>query len=67
MTALCADAVRMLLVGNTHQILPIYGEVATRGVDGGGWQFTRWVMRALTPPTTSLCVVPLPVNGEDCV
>ena len=55
------------LLGKPSQILPTCGEVATHGVDGGGWQFTRWVMRALTPPTTSLCVVPLPVNGEDCV
>jgi hypothetical protein len=65
MTATCADVVRMLLVGKAHQILPIYGEVATRGVDGGGWQFTRGVMRAPTPPSTTLCVVPLPVNEED--
>ena len=52
-------------VGKPSQILPTCGEVATHGVDGGGWQFTRGGMRALTPPSTTLCVVPLPVNGED--
>ena len=52
-------------VGKSSQIFPICGEVATHGVDGGGWQFTRGGMRALTPPSTTLCVVPLPVNGED--
>ncbi|CAN1542455.1 hypothetical protein MCEZE10_01919 [Sphingomonadaceae bacterium] len=65
MTALCADAVRMLLVGNTHQILPIYGEVATRGVDGGGWRLTRGDMCVFTSPSTTPRMVPLPVNGED--
>ena len=52
-------------VGKPSQILPTCGEVATHGVDGGGWQFTRGGMHALTPPSTTLCVVPLPVNGED--
>ena len=52
-------------VGKPSQIRPTCGEVATHGVDGGGWQFTRGGMRALTPPSTTLCVVPLPVNGED--
>ncbi|MBB3941829.1 phytoene dehydrogenase-like protein [Sphingorhabdus rigui] len=53
------------LLGKPSQILPTCGEVATHGVDGGGWQFTRGGMRALTPPSTTLCVVPLPVNEED--
>ena len=54
-----------VLVGKPSQILPTCGEVATHGVDGGGWQFTRGDMRAHTPPSTTRCVVPLPVNGED--
>ncbi len=53
------------LLRKPSQILPTCGEVATHGVDGGGWQFTRGGMRALTPPSTTLCVVPLPVNEED--
>jgi len=61
----CAVGVRMLLVVKPSQILPACGEVATHGVDGGGWQFTRGDMRARTPPSTTRCVVPLPVNGED--
>jgi len=65
MTALCADVVRMLLVGNAHQILPIYGEVATHRVDGGGWRLTRGGMCVFTSPSTTLRVVPLPVNGKD--
>jgi hypothetical protein len=65
MTALCADVVRMLLVGKAHQVLPIYGDVATHRVDGGGWQLTRGGMCVFTSPTTTLRVVPLPVNGED--
>jgi hypothetical protein len=65
MTATCADVVRMLLVGKAHQILPIYGEVATRRVDGGGWRLTRGGMCVLTFPSTTLRMVPLPVNGED--
>jgi hypothetical protein len=52
-------------MGKPSQILPTCGAVATHGVDGGGSQFTRGGMRALTPPSTTLCVVPLPVNGED--
>ena len=65
MTAYCARAVRMLLVGKAHQILSTCGEVATRRVDGGGWPVTRRGMRALTTPSDTLRVVPLPVNGED--
>ena len=63
--ALGFDSDDAALEGRPSQILPTCGEVATHGVDGGGWQFTRGGMRALTPPSTTLCVVPLPVNGED--
>ena len=48
-------------------ILPTCGQVATRRVDGGGWRVTRGGMCALRPPSTTLRVVPLPVNGEDQV
>ena len=48
-------------------ILPTCGEVATHRVDGGGGRFTRGGMCALRPPSTTLRVVPLPVNGEDQV
>jgi hypothetical protein len=65
MTALCAVVVRMFLVGNTHQILPIYAEVATRRVDGGGWRLTRGGMSVFTSPSTTLGVAPFPVNWED--
>jgi hypothetical protein len=65
MTALCADVVRMLLVGKAHQTLPIYGEVGTHRVDGGGWRLTREGLCVFTSPSTSLRVVPLPVNGKD--
>ena len=65
MTALCADVVRMLLVGKAHQILPMYEEVATRRVDGGGLRLTRGGMCVFACPSTTLCVVPLPVNGKD--
>ncbi len=65
MTALCADVVRMLLVGKAHQIVPIYEEVATRWVDGGGWRLTRGDMCVFTSPSTTLRMAPLPVNGED--
>ena len=65
MTALCAVVVRMWLVGNTHQTLLMYEEVATRRVDGGGWRLTRGGMCVFTSPSTTLRVVPLPVNWED--
>ncbi len=61
----CAVVVRTSLVGKAHQILPTCGEGATRRVDGGDWRFTRGGMCALTPPSTTLRVVALPVNGED--
>jgi hypothetical protein len=65
MTALCAVVVRMWLVGKAHQILPMYEEVATRRVDGGGWRLTRGGMCVFTSPSTTPRMVPLPVNGED--
>ena len=60
-----ARVVRMSLVGDGFKILPMCGEVATRGVDGGGWLSKREDMSAFSPPSTTLRVVPLPVNGED--
>jgi hypothetical protein len=65
MTARFAVVVRMWLVGNTHQTLLMYEEVATRRVDGGGWRLTRGGMCVFTSPSTTLRVVPLPVNWED--
>ena len=65
MTARFAVVVRMLLVGKAHEILPMYEEVATRRVDGGGWRLTRGDMCVFTSPSTTLRVVPLPVNGKD--
>ena len=65
MTALCAVVVRMWLVGKAHQILPMYEEVATRRVDGGGWRLTRAGMCVFTSPSPTLRVVLIPVNWED--
>ena len=65
MTARFAVVVRMWLVGKAHQILPMYEEVATRRVDGGGWRLTRGDMCVFTSPSTTPRMVPLPVNGED--
>ena len=63
--AFCARAVRVSLVVEAHQILSMCGEVATRRVDGGGWRLTRGGMCGFFPPSTTLRVVPLPVNGEE--
>ncbi len=63
--AFCAPVVRASSVVEAHQILPTYGEVATRRVDGGGWRLTRGGMCGFFPPSTTLRVVPLPVNGEE--
>ena len=65
MTARFAVVVRMLLVGKAHEILPMYEEVATRRVDGGGWRLTRGGMSVFTSPSTTLRVAPFPVNWED--
>ena len=44
-------------------ILPIHGEVAAaRAADGGGFPLEQ---RLRPAPSTSLRLVPLPVNGED--
>jgi hypothetical protein len=60
MTALCADVVWMLLVGKAHQIVPIYEEVATRRVDGGGWRLTRGECAYLPPPPPRFVWPPSP-------